>query len=82
MTFQCDNQFHDTIGMYRFDTGTPHEPAFFVTPDHASVFVQTMGRDDGVRVHRADAAEIHRLWRAHACPELARVLATRNVPRP
>ena len=59
--------------MHRFDTGTPHEPAFFVTRDHASVFVQTMGRDAGVRVHRADPAEIRRLWRAHACPELARV---------
>jgi hypothetical protein len=79
MTFQCDGESHDTAGMYRFDTGSPHEPVVFVTRDHASVFVQTMSRDVGVRVHRANLAEVRRLWRAHACSELARVLGVEGV---
>jgi hypothetical protein len=74
MNFECDGRSHDTAGMFRFDTGSPHEPALFVTPDHALVFVQTMSRDVGVSVHRASGAELRRLWRAHAGPELARVL--------
>jgi hypothetical protein len=79
MTFCCNGITYDTIGMRRFDTGRLHEPAVFVTADHAAVFVQTMGREFGVAIHRADATEVALLWRAYACPALARVLGLRGA---
>ena len=81
MTFQCDGKSYDTGAMRRFDTCKAHEPALFTTEDYELVFLQTMSRDYGVQVHRADAAEVGRLWRDYASPELARVLGLR-VPRP
>jgi len=79
MTVACNGITYDTIGMRRFATGRQHEPAVFVTADHATVFVQTMGRELGAAVHRAGAAEVGRLWREYACPELARVLGLRET---
>ena len=75
MTFRCDDTTYDSAAMRRFNTGRPYEPALFVSVDGGAVFVQTMGRDVGVAVHRADAAEVGRLWREYAWAELARVLA-------
>jgi hypothetical protein len=79
MSFGCNGITYDTIGMRRFATGRLHEPAVFVTADRAAVFVQTMGREFGVAVHRADAAEVGRLWRDYASPELARALGLREA---
>ena len=74
MTFRSGDTTYDSGAMWRFNTGRPHEPALFVSLDGGAVFVQTMGRDVGVAIHRADAAEVGRLWREYAWVELARVL--------
>ena len=74
MTFRSGDTTYDSGAMWRFNTGRPHEPALFVSLDGGAVFVQTMGRDVGVAIHRADVAEVRRLWREYAWAELARVL--------
>ena len=74
MTFRCGDTTYDSSAMWRFNTGRPHEPAVFVSPDGGAVFVQTMGRDVGVAIHRADAAEVGRLWREYAWAEPARAI--------
>src|SRR4051812_31156031 len=80
MTFRCGHTTYDSTAMRRFNTGRLHEPALFVSSDGGAVFVQTMRRDVGVAIHRADAAEVGRLWREYAWVELAGVLGLSGNP--
>ncbi|HEY7115059.1 MAG TPA: hypothetical protein VH475_00650, partial [Tepidisphaeraceae bacterium] len=73
MIFRVDDVEYDTVGMATYQTGCPRMPLVYVAEDCRAVFVVTLDRWAGCRVHRADSAESRALAHRFDLPDVARV---------
>jgi hypothetical protein len=61
MVFEVEGVRYDSVTLIAHRTGRPHMPLVYVTMDYRQVFVVTLSKWNGVRVHRADGQEVERL---------------------
>jgi hypothetical protein len=74
MVFEVEGVRYDSVTLIGHRTGVPHMPLVYVTMDYRRVFVVTQSKWNGVRVHRADEAEVARLAEELDLPELTRAV--------
>jgi hypothetical protein len=61
MVFEVEGVRYDSVALVAYRTGVAHMPLVYVTMDFKRVFVVTLSKWNGVRVHRADEADVARL---------------------
>jgi hypothetical protein len=70
MVFEVEGVRYDSVTLIAYRTGRPHMPLVYVTMDYKRVFVVTLSKWNGVRVHRADEEEAARLAEEFGIEEL------------
>ena len=61
MVFEVEGVRYDSVTLIAHRTGVAHMPLVYVTMDYKQVFVVTLSKWNGVRVHRAGDDEVARL---------------------
>ena len=74
MVFEVEGVRYDSVALVAHRTGVAHAPIIYVTMDFKKVFVVTLSKWNGVRVHRADEAEVARLAEELGIAELTRAV--------
>ena len=74
MVFEVEGVRYDSVTLIAHRTGVAHMPLVYVTMDFKRVFVVTLSKWNGVRVHRADEAEVARWAEELGIPDLNRAL--------
>ena len=74
MVFEIEGVRYDSVALVAHRTNVAHMPLVYVTMDYKQVFVVTLSKWDGVRVHRADEREVARLAEETGIAELTRTL--------
>jgi hypothetical protein len=74
MVFEVEGVRYDSVTLIAHRTGVAHMPLVYVTMDYKQVFVVTLSKWNGVRVHRADEDEVARLAEEFGIEELTRAV--------
>ncbi len=74
MVFEVEGVRYDSVALIAHRTGCAHMPLVYVTMDHKQVFVVSLSKWNGVRVHRADEEEVGRLAEQFGIDELTRAV--------
>ena len=74
MVFEVEGVRYDSVTLIAHRTGRPHMPLVYVTMDYRKVFVVTLSKWNGVRVHRADEQEVARLAEELGIDDLTRTV--------
>ena len=74
MVFEVEGVRYDSVALIGYRTGCAHTPLVYVTMDYKRVFVVTIWKWQGVKVHRADEAEVERLAEQFGIEDLSRTL--------
>jgi hypothetical protein len=74
MVFEIEGVRYDSVALIAHRTGRPHMPLVYVTMDFKHVFVVTLSKWNGVRVHRADEVEVARLAEELGIDDLTRTV--------
>jgi hypothetical protein len=75
MVFACDGKSYDSAELIEYATDDTATPFIYAARDFTSIFVMTIDRYKGVRVHRADDVEIKNLAARYGFPGILRALS-------